>query len=308
MKNKNVVVLVSTYNGADFLEKQIESILNQTYPNVDILIRDDGSKDETVDLIKSIQEKTNKVKLIIGENVGYIKSFFLLLQAAQGYDYYALCDQDDIWMKDKIEAALKMLEQEETGKPLLYGNCSKMVDNQMMELGLTQQQRRCICFRNTIIQNILPGHSQVMNQALHQYFKRDLDYTKIYVHDSWITNVAAIHGKIIFDNCPHTYYRQHNNNQIGFGSGVFGWIKERLKRISNNDNYKYAIQIKYIYDEYKSDLNKSDLLELERFLESGNSLPKRIKYALTTKFYRQKRFETLLFRLLYLNKGYCIKE
>ena len=92
---------MSTYNGEEFVAEQMDSILNQTYKNIEIIVRDDGSKDSTTKIIKEYQKKYKNIKLYEGENLGFIKSFFELLKLVEA-DYYAYADQDDIWIENKI--------------------------------------------------------------------------------------------------------------------------------------------------------------------------------------------------------------
>ena len=118
-----VCVLISTYNGERFLEEQIASIIAQKGVEVDILVRDDGSSDMTCSLLERWQ-KEGKLKWYKGENLGFARSFMNLLKTASGYDYYAFCDQDDIWLEDKLQRAVAALEKIED-KVKLY--CSNTV-------------------------------------------------------------------------------------------------------------------------------------------------------------------------------------
>lgn len=306
MKNNLILVLLSSYNGEKYIEDQIISIMNQNQ-FVDLLIRDDGSKDNTVAIIKKLQKKYHdRIKLIEGTNIGYIKSFFELIKIAQGYKYYSLSDQDDVWLPRKLDTAIEWLEKENQNIPLLYASSSYLVHDNLVPYGTTQKMITHLTFYNTIIQNFLPGHNQVMNQMLLNELKKDIDYSKIYVHDSWITNVAIIKGKVLFNNESFVYYRQHQSNEVGFGKGKIGWFKERIKRIKNKDNLKYAIQINEFYKTYKSYLNKDYLTELEFFIESNKTLLDRFKFICTTKLYRQSKMQTMLFKILYLTGGYKI--
>ena len=92
---------MSTYNGEAFVAEQLESIINQTYKNIEIVIRDDGSSDNTVGIIKEYQKKYNNIKLYEGKNVGFVKSFFELLSLAKA-DYYSYADQDDVWIDNNL--------------------------------------------------------------------------------------------------------------------------------------------------------------------------------------------------------------
>ena len=101
MSDKKVAVLLSTYNGEKYVGAQIHSILTQNYKNIEIVVRDDGSKDKTVEIIKEYMQKYSNIVLHQGENLGFIKSFFELLKYEDA-DYYAFADQDDIWLPNKI--------------------------------------------------------------------------------------------------------------------------------------------------------------------------------------------------------------
>ncbi len=308
MENKKVLVLLSSYNGEKYIDAQIKSILNQkTNHTVNLLIRDDGSSDNTIAIInKYIQEYPNRIELIKGENIGYIKSFFELIKVADNYDYYALSDQDDVWLENKIDVGIQYLMKEDNSIPLLYGSTSYLVGDDLKPYGKTQEQLKEITFYNTIIQNFFPGHNQIMNQKLLDELKKEIDYSKIYVHDSWITNVAMLCGKLIFNNDSFTYYRQHQENEIGFGKGTLGWIKERLKRIKKSDNKKYANQINYFFHIYKEKMSSNQYKEINKFITNQKNYILRFKYILKSKLYRQRNIETLLFKVLYLIGGYKI--
>lgn len=308
MKN-NILVLLSSYNGEKYIKEQIDSILNQeTDYEVDLLVRDDGSKDTTREILEQyVALYPDRVRVIYGDNMGYVGSFFELIRNAEGHKYYALSDQDDVWLKDKLDVAIKMCEKRNTDKPLLYGSSSLLVNTNLEPFGETQKELKKITFFNTVIQNILPGHTQVFNDALCQLLKKKIDYKKIYVHDSWITNIGVIYGEVLFDNNSHTLYRQHGANEVGFGKGIIGWIKERMKRIKKQDNTKYANQISYLYEKCEQDLPMNMKKELQRFLKSQKNIFTRIAYMFVTKFYRQRKFENILFRLLYIAGGYKSK-
>ena len=93
---KKVKVLLSAYNGEKYIVEQVESILNQTYQNIELYIRDDGSKDNTLKVLKPYQDNP-KVHIIQGENVGFIKSFLQLVELSGDADFYSYADQDDVW-------------------------------------------------------------------------------------------------------------------------------------------------------------------------------------------------------------------
>lgn len=310
MDKKKIVVLLSTYNGEQFLEEQIHSILNQkSVHQIDLWIRDDGSTDRTIEILKRLETQfPSRVKVYYDENIGYIKSFFELIKRAEGYDYYALSDQDDIWQDDKLEIAVNQCEECGYEGPLLYGSSSFLVNEQLEVMGETQKNLRGITWDNLLIQNFFPGHTQVFNDSLCQMLKEDIDCSKIYVHDFWITYVAFLFGKTIFDNQSHTLYRQHGTNTVGFGKNRLEWIRERLRRIEKSDNKKIAAQIGYFYEKYHAVMDDGLKRKIEDFVSSQCSFVSRLIYICKTPLYRQKRFETILFKLLYLLGGYKLSE
>lgn len=306
MNKKKIVVLLSTYNGEKYLKEQIDSILNQkSFHQIDLMVRDDGSNDGTIEILKSYEEKyPERVQVNYKENIGYINSFFELIRGAEGYDYYALSDQDDIWLEDKIETAVEVCESSAYNGPLLYGSSSFLVNDRLEIMGETQKNLKGITWDNLLIQNFFPGHTQVFNDALCKILKAEVDCSKIYVHDFWITYMAFLHGKAIFDNQSHTYYRQHGTNTVGFGKNSVEWIMERLKRIGNSDNKKIAAQINYFYDTCAQYMDAELKTKVEEFIQSQSNVWKRIVYLFHMKLYRQKNFETILFKILYLLGGY----
>lgn len=302
MESKRVLVLMSSYNGSMYIEDQIRSImLQETEYQVDLRIRDDGSTDNTCLVIGEMQRKyPGRVELVKGDRVGYNASFFILLNEASGYKYYALSDQDDYWLPNKIQISCEHLDRHEDDKPLLYASRSYLVRDDMQPYGKTRAQRRELSIYNTIIQNICPGHTQVLNNSLLELLKRSLDVSKIYVYDAWITNISVLYGKVIFDNNAHTLYRQHKNNQLGAGVSRFGRLLRSWKRIGNGDGFKYRRQIEYFVLTNKPQLLKNGvLLEIEDFIKA-QSFSERAQYIFRNKFFRQSSLETIAFLLALL--------
>ncbi|OUQ33213.1 glycosyltransferase [Massilimicrobiota timonensis] len=301
MKNK-ILIMMSTFNGEDFIKEQLDSIMAQTV-DFDLLIRDDGSKDSTLEILKKYAKNKSNIRILVGENIGCNQSYFTLLKNAGVYKYYAFSDQDDIWDADKLQIAISTIENSKLEGPLLYGSCSKILKNNIIT-GTTKKKYTEINFYNTIVQNFLPGHSQVFNYELFKQIKCDLNYDNIYVYDAWITNVAAITGNIIFDNNPHTLYRMHNQNVLGFGENYISWIKNRFMKLINNEISQYSKQITYFTNVYYNDLNYNQKQEMLKFEKSKKNFLARIEYIFKTKLYRQSKIETMYFKILYLLNFY----
>ena len=130
-----VMVLMSTYNGEKYLREQIDSILGQTGVSVKLLIRDDGSKDNTVEIVKQYCKENDDIKLVEGKNVGFAESFMELVYRANLYSdisYFAFSDQDDVWLNDKLISAIHMLEGiHEKNAPNLYFSTARAVDKDL---------------------------------------------------------------------------------------------------------------------------------------------------------------------------------
>ena len=163
---KKVAVLISTYNGEKYLKEQLDSILNQTYQNIEIVIRDDGSNDSTRDIIREYQQKYANIELKEGTNIGFIKSFFKLLELANA-DYYAYCDQDDIWLENKIELAVNALNQADNTKPnMVFGN-SDYYDENMNFIG-KGEEHKTFSFKNSLYECVAQGMTMTINDIAKQ--------------------------------------------------------------------------------------------------------------------------------------------
>lgn len=307
MKKRTVAVLLSAYNGETNLAAQIDSVLRQDCDaQVTLFIRDDGSTDHTAAILRAYAAQHGNIEVLFGENSGLCVSFFALLRTAltRGFDYYAFCDQDDVWLPDKLSAALRALA--DVPQPMLYGGCSYLVDASLRKTGgTTQLRRRALGFFNTAIQNICPGHSQVLNRALAEVIvRRTGALDGVYSWDLWVANAAAVTGQIFFDPEPHTLYRQHGNNQLHYGTGKLAWAKSRLARLRKQEGRRFSTQLAAFAAAFASDLTAEQKQEVARYFAAQSSFFSRVRYACSTGFYRQRPLETLAFRVLYALGAY----
>ena len=124
--NEKVDILVATYNGEKYIKDQIESLLNQTYSNIQIIISDDCSKDNTREILKQY-EQNSKIKIYYQEqNQGYVKNFEFLLKKVEN-PLYMLCDQDDVWKKEKVQKSIEKLQKENLD--LVFGDLEVVDEN-----------------------------------------------------------------------------------------------------------------------------------------------------------------------------------
>ena len=233
---KNVLVLMSTYNGERYIQEQIDSVLAQQGVNARILVRDDGSTDSTIDILRKFQAQ-GKLDLICGENIGWRKSFMELIYVAPRSDYYAFCDQDDIWLPEKLSVAINALQKEDNSIPLMYGSNLWYYKNGQKEglLRLNPNFSKQTC----LVRALTCGCTLVFNEQLLNLLKHNRP-NYIEAHDSLVFMVAMYFGKVIYDSNAYVLYRQHEDNQIGanktqsyrfkrFWSSIFKIQKERSK-------------------------------------------------------------------------------
>jgi len=283
-----VSILLSTYNGKEYLKEQLDSLFSQTYKNIKIIVRDDGSTDKTLEILKSYG-----VHLLEShENIGPKKSFSLLLEYAIEHsdrNYFMFCDQDDIWEKDKIEKTLqKMQELEFQYKdiPLLVHTDLQVVDDFLHVLSRSFWKHEYInpninSFNKLLLQNTITGCTMMINRKLARLSLPIPD--DAIVHDWWIGLVASKFGKIGFINDSTILYRQHASNSIGAkGFSYLSILIKFYKVFFKNELYLKHLKInisqaKAFLDIYRDILDEGTIEMLEEFstLESKSFLEKR---------------------------------
>lgn len=254
-----VTVLMSTYNGERYLEEQLQSLLNQTGVDVKIFVRDDGSTDSTLRILNEYKEK-DIIQLIQGKNVGWRKSFMELVYNAPDSDYYAFCDQDDIWMPEKLAVAVNALNNLQTDKPNLY--CSNLYYYANNTKGRLLRSEIPYYNRYTcLLSNIAIGCTIVFNKALKDVMKNNPLEIPV-AHDYWAYQTAMYLGHVIYDNNSYILYRQHDKNQIGVTKNIYEKNLKRLKGYihynGNHERVDLANQLLICYGQYLS----NDLMQI----------------------------------------------
>ena len=231
-------ILMSTYNGATFLHQQIDSIINQTYTNWRLIIRDDGSSDATRTIIESYA-LSHPDKIVIVDkgtsNLGSTKSFERLLDFVES-DYFMFSDQDDIWRADKIENTLLEMNRIETlyGKniPIMVCSDAQCIDTNgnmicpsfFLSQKFIDTTKRDI---DLLALNVVQGSTALMNRKVLDYVR---PFPKYVIHDQWIAVITAHYGKVSYLHEQLLLYRQHGHNVLGalnIGTGYF------IRKISN---------------------------------------------------------------------------
>lgn len=298
MNNIKVQVIMSTYNGERYIKKQLDSIIKQDMP-VSLYIRDDGSTDGTLDIIKEYESLYDNISYIKGNNIGVVKSFFELFKdASDDADYIALADQDDIWFPDKISRAIKELSAKNQNKPLLY--CAEQTlidadDNELTVNMMTVHKRPG--FGNAVVENIATGCTCVFNKSMLKLLKEyQPEYT--IMHDWWIYMLASSMGEVIYDERPCMYYRQHGNNTMGSRTNYIEEFKERVKRYSANYGKLYR-QLE-CFDKAGYSISNEDRYIKELILGYRKNFAVRIKCIFSRHIYRQRFMDNIIFKILFL--------
>ena len=276
---------MSTYNGEQFLKEQMDSLLRQTYDNLEILIRDDGSKDGTGKILKEYEEKYANVHVYLEENVGVTKSFFELLKKSDA-DYIAFSDQDDVWLEEKVEKAVEKIKN--LSEPALYcSNKDIIVDN---------NHRKLIPgFENAVVECICTGCTSMVNRALAEKIKEHIPENAI-IHDWWCYLVASYLGTVIYDDNAYILYRQHGGNVIGASKGFFSGVKAKAAYLKKNKG-KLQKQLQEFAQLFSENPEKDNLV---KDILNTTKISGRFRMIFSKKYYRQSFVDECIVRGLIL--------
>ncbi len=227
----SIAILMGTYNGGSYIAEQLDSICKQTFKNWKIIISDDGSTDNTLDIIRVYQQSIGYDRCILkqGPETGFADNFMSLASNSElKADYYFFSDQDDIWLPDKIERAVNLLKINKPNHPALYGSSTLLGDMQGVVYGSSAIYRFPTNFRNAIVQCVVGGNSLAFNQALKDIIEA-MSPVKVVSHDWWMYQlITAIDGYFYYDKEPSLIYRQHPQAVVGVNTSMVS----RINRLS----------------------------------------------------------------------------
>ena len=288
------LIMMSTYNGETYLKEQIESLVAQNNQKISVLVRDDGSTDNTLSVLECYSKQIDMV-YYAGENKGSTYSFFDLIEKAElTYDYYAFCDQDDVWFEDKIDIAVTSLEKLQTTKPALY-YCGQKVTDAQLNIVFDHTLDTSRTKEATFIFNQMAGCTAVFNRQLMKQMKKYIPQN-ISDHDAWCYKLcAALGGEIIVDQSSHMLYRQHGNNVIGLSNGIGDLLKRSGKYINE---YMVATYATEIIKGYEADVPEQWRLYLQTIIDSNHSFTKKMQLLTNHKII----FHSKALRILFIIK------
>ena len=295
-----VQVLMSTYNGEKYIQEQIDSILNQKGVEVDLLIRDDGSSDETISIIQKYINNDSRVTLYTGANLKSAKSFFDLVTKASDADYYAFSDQDDVWAVDKLEAAVKTLSTKDNTKPLLYYCNMKVVDENLNYLYVLHAHTKRTDHRYSVLtEYYAAGCTMVFNEAAKELCSNNIPQGNI-MHDTWMEVLCQFFGTVYYDPNAYILYRQHSNNVIGVSTSKLQKIQRKISRVlsdSKQPRYEFA---RIIDSNIGTILSQEDATEVKKIVNYKTSFKDWMTLLFDYKIKNSTVKDEVAFRLLTL--------
>ena len=276
---EKIDILLATYNGSKYLHEQLDSILSQSYENINVIIRDDGSSDNTVMIIKEYEQKDNRVKLLSDNlgNLGFVRNFEELMKNSTS-EYLMFSDQDDIWYNNKVETSYKRIKaiEEKNGKscPILVHTNSKIMNYETRTKSLfISDCAKNSSFENSFFNFFVQGSTMLINGSL----KREaLPFSKeVYLHDRYLHLIAEFIGIRSYIDVPTMDYRQHSNNEIGSSVNVIDKIKN--KRYFNLKDRELLIFLDNTYSAKLDEIKKEKMDAYKLIVNNNISRFKRLK-------------------------------
>jgi len=272
-----ISILMATFNGEEYIRAQLESLFAQTEQNFRLIISDDASTDSTISIIEEYQKRfPDRIVLTRREcNSGNAKHNYFDLMIEHKDDYIMLCDQDDVWLPQKITVTLKRMREMEqlygVDLPLLVHTDLTLTNANLKVTYPSYREAMCSIFERTelkyaLIQNTFAGCSCMYNRALADLLYAEPEYCVM--HDWWLMLVAAAFGKIGYTYESTALYRQHKGNSIG--ARDMGALSYKLRRLLDHEAVRYAIDITYVQarnflEMYRKRLSSSQIELIEAY-------------------------------------------
>ena len=262
IENKKIDILMATYNGEKYLVEQLDSIINQTYHNWNLLIRDDNSTDKTLEIIQNYHKKDKRIKILKDNkgNLGIVKNFEELLKNSES-EFIMFSDQDDIWIENKLDAYLKTAEKIKTKGFLLHSDAILFNKNKSDASTRTFISKKAEKkgLENTFFNYFVQGATILISKEIKNFI---LPFPKeVYLHDRYIHLISELFFERIFINKALIYYRQHGDNQIG----AKNTIRELLSKRYFDERDRRLIKV--IYNKYGSLLTEDKKKLIEEYFK-----------------------------------------
>ena len=312
--NQKVDILLATYNGEKYIKEQVESILNQTYENIQIIISDDCSTDKTRQVLKEY-ENNEKIKIFYQEkNLGYVKNFEFLLKQVES-NLYMLSDQDDVWKKEKVEKSVEKIESEKLD--LVFGDL-EVVDENLNTLYKSYNRYMHLIhkikkyqkdYRLQYLYNCMTGCTIISRK---NWIDKVLPFptnSKYVIHDYWIGLIIALNGKVGYLDTPYILYRQHGTNQVGTKKASKQYNELKKVRDMSIDirigTFETYVMHEEIFDEKLRKQNKK-ALEYFKMLKNKKNFNFR-QWGIFFRLYKYESFSQYIKNFMVLNLPWIVK-
>jgi len=288
-----VAILLCTYNGAQFLAEQLDSLQAQKHQNWVVFASDDGSTDQTLEILQQYQGKWPSGKLTIrsGPQKDFCQNFLsLACDPNIRADYYAFCDQDDVWLPEKLVVAIENIAiNQQADVPYLYCGRTKYVNENSKPCGMSPLFVFPPSFRNALVQSIAGGNTIVFNNTAKLLLEK-VGPVDVPSHDWWMYQlVSGVEGIVFYDPKPYVLYRQHEFALVG-GNNSFSARMERIWMLLqgrfqnwNTQNINALKQVDHLLVK-----NHQEILRLFEVLR-GAKLRDRFRLLQVCGLYRQTR-------------------
>lgn len=303
---EKVIILLPTFNGEKYLQYQLDSLVNQTYKNIDVYIRDDNSKDNTIKIIDDYCSREwkgiNFTKVDSnGENLGYPDCFWKLLKIVPEADYYCFCDQDDWWEPEKVERSIECLKKIDKNIPAMT-YCEFDYYNQKMDyLRNGENILDSYDFEKGMYYTYAPGFTQMINRALVEKLNFDYIIGKNLAHDLWCQWIATSIGLIVPNDKVLARYRRHEmavtSGNINRLSSIKRWWKSE---ICGDEMLKWKQSLCYFNNEYANLFNKNMTNIMDIFANKNLSLKNTFRKVFYPKRLRTSLGGEVALRILFL--------
>lgn len=242
-----IEVVMSTYNGEKYINEQINSIFQQEEIDVHLTVRDDGSTDNTKNILNEIYKKyPDKVKIIEGVNLGYRKSFMYALKEAVTADYYAFSDQDDVWLSNKFSQAVNNLNNIDS-EIKLYASSVQITNEKLEKIGFNDISNMSNNIECYFCRPRLAGCTFVFSPALRlkalklfdEFNENTILDFNFPDHDFIVGTIGFAFGKVYLDKQSYILHRRIENSVTSGGNGFYKRIKTEYNCFFKRKNYRY---------------------------------------------------------------------
>lgn len=309
---RGVVLLLATYNGAAFLPEQLDSLAAQTHRPLRLIVRDDGSTDDTRAMVEAFAARAPFPVTLLppGPRLGATGSFLALLEAAPANaSYVAFADQDDVWAPDKVAAGAARLAEEvpESTPGLLFGRL-RITDAALQPRSLSPPPRRPVALGNVLVESLATGCTVILNRAARAAVLRlrPADARPVIAHDWWCALVVAALGRMVYDPEPRILYRQHQANAIGMPRTPVARLLFKIRaHLSGGHAGVMAAQVAALRAAAKAAgpeaLPPEAVALIDAYLMARRRGPLgRLAFALSGRVWRQSRHDDLAYKLLFV--------